>query len=136
MFLVNVVSTLYLKVKTWHIILFDKRSISLLCINRLTYRFIHRQHILNYQQNGGYLYSSRYTLSFPLSPHPPFPTLNKSQPECEDGKFGVGCKEDCSDHCAGDGDTCDHVTGVCTNRCDPGYTGDNCTQGRNYPNVA
>lgn len=36
--------------------------------------------------------------------------------------------ESCSEHCAGEGDPCDHITGYCTNDCDPGYTWRKCTR--------
>ncbi|KAK3798315.1 hypothetical protein RRG08_020611, partial [Elysia crispata] len=43
--------------------------------------------------------------------------------ECETGQFGEGCKETCSDHCAGDKNPCHHINGTCDMGCDPGYHG-------------
>ena len=43
------------------------------------------------------------------------------KPECEAGKYGPGCAGTCNVHCGGTGNPCDHVTGSCSNGCDPGY---------------
>lgn len=40
--------------------------------------------------------------------------------------FGMDCSESCSGHCINN-ETCDHVSGVCTNGCQDGYTGSLCT---------
>lgn len=47
--------------------------------------------------------------------------------ECENGQYGQDCKNVCG-HCA-DQLQCHHVNGVCLKGCNPGYTGNNCTQG-------
>ena len=49
--------------------------------------------------------------------------------ECYIGTYGDECGETCSEHCAGDQDSCHHVNGTCDLGCDPGYQGSNCTQG-------
>ena len=51
-------------------------------------------------------------------------------PECETGQFGEGCKETCSDHCAGDKNPCHHINGTCDMGCDPGYHGLLCIKGK------
>lgn len=42
--------------------------------------------------------------------------------ECEEGWFGVNCSQQCSGHCR-DGSTCNHVTGLCDEGCNAGWTG-------------
>ena len=74
-----------------------------------------------------------------LSP-PILPTLSSphilpfmpSFPECPTGFYGNECTQICSDHCAGDQNSCHHVNGTCDLGCDPGYQGSSCTQGE-YP---
>ncbi|KAK3774959.1 hypothetical protein RRG08_040547 [Elysia crispata] len=50
--------------------------------------------------------------------------------ECETGQFGEGCKETCSDHCAGDKNPCHHLNGTCVMGCDPGYHGSLCIKSK------
>ncbi|KAK7101551.1 hypothetical protein V1264_019917 [Littorina saxatilis] len=47
---------------------------------------------------------------------------------CRDGLYGADCGEQCG-QCAGS-DTCSAVSGHCPNRCQPGWKGDNCKQGK------
>ncbi|GFR82636.1 multiple epidermal growth factor-like domains 10, partial [Elysia marginata] len=61
---------------------------------------------------------------------------------CENGTFGENCTNICSLHCKGSGEVCHHVTGVCLNGCQPGYTGELCdtkcadgTFGENCTNI-
>ena len=44
---------------------------------------------------------------------------------CNDGFHGVHCREQCD---CGEGNSCDAHTGACI--CPPGYTGNNCTEGK------
>lgn len=48
--------------------------------------------------------------------------------ECDGHTFGQNCSELCG-HCLND-EQCHHVDGNCTNACDLGYHGTNCTQGK------
>ncbi|KAK3798814.1 hypothetical protein RRG08_005372 [Elysia crispata] len=50
--------------------------------------------------------------------------------ECESGNYGAGCGLTCSVNCAGRDHPCDHITGECNNKCDPGYIGKTCDQGK------
>ncbi|GFR91574.1 receptor-type tyrosine-protein phosphatase T [Elysia marginata] len=43
--------------------------------------------------------------------------------ECTMGHFGDGCRENCSEHCAGYQSACNHISGICYEGCDPGYQG-------------
>ncbi|KAK3778187.1 hypothetical protein RRG08_007558 [Elysia crispata] len=47
---------------------------------------------------------------------------------CLNGTYGDGCEIACSDHCAGDQNSCHHVSGACDQGCDPGYRGSLCLQ--------
>lgn len=40
--------------------------------------------------------------------------------ECNDGHYGLNCRELCSGHCENNG-PCDHVSGVCPGGCQDGY---------------
>lgn len=48
-------------------------------------------------------------------------------PGCENGTFGVDCKQTCG-HCSGT-DACHSVTGVCPHSCEDGYIGSLCIEG-------
>lgn len=48
--------------------------------------------------------------------------------ECSVGWHGVNCSQQCKGHCR-DGDTCNHVTGVCDKGCDTGWKGVQCDTG-------
>lgn len=47
---------------------------------------------------------------------------------CLAGKYGPGCKYDCSTHCR-DGAPCNTTTGACDTGCEAGYTGKMCDKG-------
>ncbi|GFO40158.1 receptor-type tyrosine-protein phosphatase kappa [Plakobranchus ocellatus] len=56
------------------------------------------------------------------TPHPlTWVRVVVSDTECELGKFGIGCSENCSDTCAGPDNACNHESGHCVEGCDPGY---------------
>ncbi|KAK3795272.1 hypothetical protein RRG08_055834 [Elysia crispata] len=48
--------------------------------------------------------------------------------KCPNGSYGEECTKTCSDHCAGDQNSCHHVNGTCDLGCEPGYQGSSCTQ--------
>ncbi|BFZ21376.1 hypothetical protein BsWGS_24415 [Bradybaena similaris] len=58
-------------------------------------------------------------------------TGDRCDERCNSGIYGRDCNSTCPQHC-GNIDTslsvCDHVTGVCTQGCQPGYTGDHCDE--------
>ena len=56
--------------------------------------------------------------------------ISNDPTECEAGQYGAECGQTCTVHCAGEGKPCDHISGQCTNGCEPGYTGERCTQGK------
>ena len=47
--------------------------------------------------------------------------------ECEGGRYGQDCALLCG-HCVNN-EQCHHFDGRCLNGCQPGFQGDNCTQG-------
>lgn len=47
------------------------------------------------------------------------------------GKYGPGCKYNCSRHCR-DGDPCNATTGACDTGCEAGYIGEMCDKGYFY----
>ncbi|GFR63539.1 multiple epidermal growth factor-like domains 10 [Elysia marginata] len=49
-------------------------------------------------------------------------------PACATGSYGEGCTKNCSKHCGGLDNTCNHVNGTCDHGCDPGYHGELCSQ--------
>ncbi|GFN78785.1 multiple epidermal growth factor-like domains 10 [Plakobranchus ocellatus] len=48
---------------------------------------------------------------------------------CEDGSYGSGCLNSCSDKCAQTTNICDRFNGHCNGGCEPGYEAPVCTQG-------
>lgn len=46
---------------------------------------------------------------------------------CTTGFYGEKCSSICG-YCLNNS-VCDHVTGVCEQGCEPGYQGENCTEG-------
>ncbi|GFO36841.1 multiple epidermal growth factor-like domains 10 [Plakobranchus ocellatus] len=42
-------------------------------------------------------------------------------PECSTGSYGRDCEGTCSQHCAGDANLCNDVSGTCDQGCDAGY---------------
>ncbi|KAK3779435.1 hypothetical protein RRG08_062093 [Elysia crispata] len=55
--------------------------------------------------------------------------------ECQSGKYGEKCSKQCSVHCAGQHNACNHVDGSCNQGCDDGYIGRFCTEGKTFYNV-
>ena len=53
--------------------------------------------------------------------------LKKCVLECESGKFGMNCNENCG-HCSNA--SCNHVNGTCVSGCTPGYHGSFCQKGK------
>lgn len=51
---------------------------------------------------------------------------------CQDGRYGIGCKYTCSEHCIG---TCDSVNGECS-ACAVGWMGPKCMEECRYKSVA
>ena len=53
--------------------------------------------------------------------------------ECPSGTYGPNCNQNCSKHCVNS--ICDKFseTAVCLNGCQPGYTRENCTEGKYSP---
>lgn len=45
---------------------------------------------------------------------------------CNGGKYGKDCLQECSANCLTP--PCDHITGECSNGCNDGWLGSNCTQ--------
>ena len=48
---------------------------------------------------------------------------------CGTGYYGDMCKKACSEHCAGEDNSCHHVNGSCDLGCDAGYQSALCTKG-------
>ncbi|GFO26600.1 multiple epidermal growth factor-like domains 10 [Plakobranchus ocellatus] len=48
--------------------------------------------------------------------------------ECNSSTYGEDCNKSCSDHCAGDTNSCNHVNGTCDEGCDIGYLMPLCTE--------
>lgn len=48
--------------------------------------------------------------------------------ECIKGWYGDNCTKQCEGHCR-DGNTCNHVTGLCDGGCAAGWTGYMCDKG-------
>lgn len=44
---------------------------------------------------------------------------------CLSGHYGTDCSERCSGHCINN-EPCDHVSGLCPDGCEYGYTGKQC----------
>ncbi|BFZ21379.1 hypothetical protein BsWGS_24417 [Bradybaena similaris] len=58
-------------------------------------------------------------------------TGDRCDQHCDRGRHGQGCNSTCPQHCENINislSVCDHVSGVCTQGCLPGYTGDRCDQ--------
>lgn len=51
---------------------------------------------------------------------------------CTTGYYGEKCNSICG-HCLNNS-ACDQVTGVCEQGCEPGYEGENCTEGSWHKN--
>ncbi|XP_067666689.1 low-density lipoprotein receptor-related protein 6-like [Haliotis asinina] len=51
---------------------------------------------------------------------------NSVETDCADGRYGAGCTSVCG-RCAGGMTLCEKTTGSCLAGCDPGYTGNFCT---------
>ncbi|XP_062579019.1 multiple epidermal growth factor-like domains protein 10 [Saccostrea cucullata] len=51
----------------------------------------------------------------------------KCDTPCEDGVYGIGCKQKCSAFCSVSG-ICDHETGACKEGCKSGWVGMDCLQ--------
>lgn len=49
--------------------------------------------------------------------------------ECEEGFFGLMCKDECSPHCVNQ-QSCDHEGGACEGGCTDGWVGERCTEGK------
>ncbi|GFO31695.1 receptor-type tyrosine-protein phosphatase kappa, partial [Plakobranchus ocellatus] len=47
---------------------------------------------------------------------------------CNSSTYGEDCNKSCSDHCAGDTNSCNHVNGTCDEGCDIGYLMPLCTE--------
>lgn len=45
--------------------------------------------------------------------------------ECNPGNFGLNCSGHCSGHCENH-EACNHVSGMCLNNCQDGYSGEYC----------
>lgn len=50
---------------------------------------------------------------------------------CPSHYYGLDCRQRCSGNCISD-ESCDHVSGVCTNGCEDGYVGTRCANGKKY----
>lgn len=50
---------------------------------------------------------------------------------CLSGHYGTNCSERCSGHCINIG-SCDHVSGVCPDGCEDGYTGKLCNNSTKF----
>ena len=50
--------------------------------------------------------------------------------ECDNNTFGPSCTGVCG-HCS-EKKQCHHNNGTCLNGCDPGFSGNQCTQGDTY----
>ena len=50
--------------------------------------------------------------------------------ECPRGRFGQGCEQTCSIHCAGPDGECDFTTGSCYQGCEPGFQPPTCHDGK------
>lgn len=53
---------------------------------------------------------------------------------CSVGYYGLQCKSNCIGNCK-DSTTCNHISGLCDNGCDYGWTGTNCNKGLIIINV-
>lgn len=50
--------------------------------------------------------------------------------ECIHYKYGLDCSQSCG-HCT-ENKQCNHITGLCTHGCDPGYMGSQCIQSKPF----
>lgn len=48
---------------------------------------------------------------------------------CDDGTYGYDCMNNCSGHCLNNF-LCNKQTGHCEQGCNPGYTGNDCSKGK------
>ncbi|GFO39306.1 receptor-type tyrosine-protein phosphatase kappa [Plakobranchus ocellatus] len=56
------------------------------------------------------------------------PRSLSSNMACTLGTYGEDCNESCSNHCAGETNSCNHVNGTCNQGCDSGYLMPLCTE--------